>query len=83
MKPTSAIDPELHILRTVARSRHGRKHSELEQARYNLFAAFERQNRDEAERWAKALRVALEDMGEENPMRAQGLEALGVIEAAL
>lgn len=83
MKPTADIDPELHILRTIARSRHGRKHSELEQARFQVFAAFQRQDRDDAARWAKALRVALEDMGEGNPLRTTGLEALSVIEAAL
>ena len=85
---STAYDPELHTLRSIARSTDGRDRQELESARFNLFAALERGATHEARRWSRALRVALLAYepgagvdGEE--LRSAGLAALEVIESGL
>lgn len=80
--PRSTVDPELHILRTLSRSLEGRDRSELESARWNVFAAFEARDQDKARRWTAALRTALLGYAE-GEMREQGMAALDTIEEAI
>src|SRR5262249_7440434 len=56
----SALDPELHTLRTLARAlpdRHARH--DLESARYNLYAALEAGTWPTAIRWCHSLEAAI------------------------
>ena len=54
-----SIDPELAIIRTVARSLDGTARQALESARFNLFAAAEAGDRALARRWLDACFVAV------------------------
>ncbi len=76
------MDPELHLLRSVARRcEDARTRQEVESARFALFAAFEQGDRDGAARWSRALRVAVE--GLEPRLCAVALEALDEIDRAI
>ncbi len=82
MTPRAAVDAELHLLRSVARRcEDGRTRQEVESARFALFAAFEAADRDAAERWSRALRVALDGLPPE--LREPGLDALEEIDRAI
>jgi hypothetical protein len=83
MRERKEVDPELHILRTLARRlADARDRQAMESARYNLYEAFEGKDREGATRWARALRVAVLAIPELDLRRA-GLEAMAVIEGAL
>lgn len=54
------FDPQLHILRSVARSMEdNRQRQEAKSARFNLFAALEQNDRESALTWLEALEVSL------------------------
>ena len=55
----ASIDPELAILRAVARSLDGPARQALESARFNLFAAAEAGDAALARRWLDACAVAV------------------------
>lgn len=83
MKPRSAIDPELHTLRSVVQRADGRERQQLESARFNLYAAFEGRDPDAARRWADAVRAALLAYEGPDELREIGLRALVAIEKAI
>lgn len=84
MISTSDVDPELHQLRSVARALDGRDRSEVEGARFNLFASLERGDADAARRWARSVRMALLALGDDHEDRREmGLEAIAEIEGRL
>ena len=56
---TKMIDPQLHILRSVARTLDPRKTQEAETARFNVFAKAQEGRVTEALEWLEALDVAL------------------------
>lgn len=82
MKSRAAVDPQLHTLRSVARAA-GRT-TDLEGARFNLFAAFEGGDQEKARAWATACRAAVlalpDDRGD---LRELGLDACDAIEEAI
>jgi hypothetical protein len=78
----SRHDPELHLIRSVAHAVEGRGRTEIEIARFNLFAALEGDDHDAATRWAEALEVALTTYAGE-AVRPQALAALERIRAAM
>lgn len=82
MRNRKDIDPELHILRSAIRSADGRERSELETARFQLYAAFEQRDPDAARRWSKALRAGLL-VTDNARLRQLASEALDVIEKAI
>ena len=49
-------DPELHLLRSIARSLDGRASTEVESARFGVFAATESGDSDGARRWLASLK---------------------------
>ena len=87
MKTKSYIDPELYLLRTVARTLDGRHRQEIESARFNLYAAFESRDPDTARRWASTLRVGIltmpSDTTDERTVRSAALAALDTIDTAI
>jgi len=88
MKSREAVDPELHVLRTIGRALDGRERQELESARFHLYAAFEASDADSARRWAIATRAVLLALrkttgGEEAALMKLGLEVLETIEQAI
>jgi hypothetical protein len=88
MKRRSDVDPELHILRTLASLTEGRDRQALESARFNLYAAFEHSQPAEARRWAKAVRAALLLLNLEGnrageSARRLGFDALDTIDRAI
>ncbi len=83
MKRREDIDPELHMLKSVIRGcTDGRERSELETARFNLFAAFEHRDAAVARRWARAMRAGL-IATENTELRQLGTEALDAIVEAI
>lgn len=76
------LDPELHILRSLARSLDGRARSELETARFALWRAIDQGDTAEARRWARACRAVLLTL-DDGEARQLGIAALDAIEAAL
>lgn len=83
MRPRAEVDPELHLLRSAARLvQDGRARGEIETARFGMYAAFERQDSDDAARWLRACRVALllVDLG---VVREDVVRALDTIDAAI
>jgi hypothetical protein len=82
VKTRTEIDPELHVLRSVARHCEGRQGQELESARFNLFRAFEDRQPQVARRWAAAIRVAVLLIDNEQ-VREMGLLALRDIDVAI
>lgn len=82
MKPRSDVDPHLHTLRSVARAA-GRT-TDLEGARFNLFAAFEACDAARARAWATACRAAVLALPDERgDLRELGLDACDAIEEAI
>jgi hypothetical protein len=83
MDDRKSIDAELHTLRSCIRGcEDSRQRSEMEGARFQIYAAFEHRDPDAARRWAKALRAALIAV-DHDELRGMGLDALGVIESAI
>lgn len=84
MRPRREIDPELHLLRSIARSAKGsaRLRREIESARFQIYNAFESRDADAARRWLRALRVAIQsaDLGGQE---ADALAAIAEIEKAI
>lgn len=83
MRSRASIDPELHVLRSVARSAEGRTRQELESARFGVYAAFESGDGETAKRWCRALRAALVSSDVRADMQAAGAVALDEIECAI
>jgi len=85
MKSRESIDPELHIIRTCCKAAEGRERTELESARFNIFAAFESGDPEKAKRWIVALKAALLvwDDNRGGELRGIAADALKRIEAAL
>lgn len=82
MRSRKEIDPELHILKSAGRLIEGRERQQFESARFNLFAAFEGQNAESAQRWARALAVDLTFIPE-GESRRSAAAALAAIEQAI
>jgi hypothetical protein len=82
MSETKRFDPELHLLRSVARAIEGPGRSETEGARFNLWSSLSGGDHDAARRWAIALRVALQTYAPE-ATRAEALAAVERIEATM
>lgn len=59
MRSRKDVDPELHLLRSVAKLVKGRAGHELESARFQLYSAFEAGDRELAQRWLTSFEVAL------------------------
>lgn len=87
MKARHEVDPELALLRTAVQQADGRERSQLEGARFQLFAAFEEHNADHARRWAQAVRAGLLALDVEGDNRraivAMAMRALDRIELAI
>ena len=79
---SNPLDPELHVLRSVARSLDGRARSELETARFNLWQSLRFDDRADAVRWARACRAALVTLPDGDG-RALAVQALDAIESEL
>ena len=75
-------DPELHLLRSIAKSVEGRERAEIETARFGVFAAIESGDVDKARRWLTALRVALTAYAPE-ALAERGHAAIDAIEGRL
>lgn len=55
------FDPQLHTLRSIANSiEDPRQRQEAQSARFNLFAALEQENSEEAKHWLDALDASIE-----------------------
>lgn len=80
MESREEIDPELHLLRSIARSQ---QNHDIESARFNVFAAFEHGNSTQARRWTGALRVAIVTAGLPAELERQALSAINRIEGAI
>ena len=85
MKHRAAVDAELSVLKSTARLAEGRDRQVLENARYNLFMAFEQKDPGKARRWCRATRMALDVVGEDlnEDVHAAALEAIDIIEEAI
>lgn len=83
MKTRTQVDPELHVLRTVARQVRGREAQELESARYAIYAAFEAREPDQARRWVLAMRAGLLTAELSEELRGLALQALKSIEGSV
>lgn len=82
MKSRAVVDPQLHTLRSVARAA-GRA-TDLEGARFNLFAAFEARDVEKARAWVTACRAAVLALPDERgDLRELGLDACDAIEEAI
>lgn len=87
MKPLSAVDPALHVVRSWVQSLDGRARQQAESARFQLFAAFEAQDSERAEQWLRALRAAFAAYAPDAPaeLELQGYvrDAIADIERAI
>jgi hypothetical protein len=83
MSRTNPHDPELHLLRSIAKSAgENRGRTEIEAARFGVYAAIEAGDEDTARRWLTALRVAVTTYAAES-VRAEAIAAIERIEARL
>lgn len=82
MKSRADVDSQLHTLRSVARAA-GRS-TDLETARFNLYAAFESQDAARARAWIIACRAAVLALPDERgDLRELGLDACDTLEEAI
>ena len=77
-------DAALHILRSVARSTEDQRNGrEIETARFNVFAALECGDIDQAREWLAALRVAVATYVPDLGQRAAAIQAIERIAAVV
>lgn len=84
MAKTSPYDPQLHLLRSCAKTAQGRGAKEIESARFGLWRSIDERDAVAARQWLRALEVAVRTYLTEQPAHQQAaLEAIAEIREGL